>query len=382
VTGMDEERNGLASTPKHRPEIIAIYLSTLFNGGVERVMFNLATSFLERGIEVDIVLDKLSYSPFKEHLPPGANLVVLGAHSIVQRIPRLCGYLRRRRPTAMLSANHFANELAIIARGMAGVNTKIIVSEHTSLSTELARLSWKSPRRLIPRIMRAAYRRADAVVAVSKGVAGDVVNLTHLRDGSVTVIYNPIDFAMVRREALTPVDHPWFLPGAPDVILAIGRLEEQKNFGLLLDAFALVRQQREVRLLILGEGSQRSQLEARILDMGLADTVQLPGFLANPFAYLDRARVLAMSSLWEGFGLVLIEALSLKTPVVATDCPSGPDEALSGGAYGELVPMNDPPALARALMKVLGGDAKSAPDEWLRQFEPGYVADKYLALLS
>lgn len=365
-----------------RGSVIAIYLSTLFNGGVERVMLNLVSSFLERGIEVDVVLDQLHYSPFRDLIPPSANLVVLDARTIVQRVPKLCGYLQRRQPVALLSANHFANEVAILAKGLTGVATRVVVSEHTSLSTELARLPWKSPRHLIPAIMRASYPHADAVIAVSKGVAEDVVNLTNLGEDSVSVVYNPIDFAMVRREAQAPVDHPWFAPGAADVILAIGRLEEQKNFSLLLDAFQLVRGQRDVRLLILGEGSKRIQLETKVIQMGLTEFVQLPGFLPNPFAYLGRARVLAMSSLWEGFGLVLIEALGLGTPVVATDCPSGPHEALSGGAYGELVPMNDPHAFAAALLKVLDGQTKSAPDEWLRQFGTDYVADKYLEVMS
>jgi glycosyltransferase involved in cell wall biosynthesis len=365
--------------------VIAIYLHTLFNGGVERVVFNLAGSFVQRGMEVEIVLDALYYSPFSENVPAGVKLVELGAHSILARPPKLRSYLRQRRPEVLLSATHFANEIAIVAAGLAQGNTRVLVSEHTTLSTELSSLPGTSPRRLIPAIMRATYRHADAVVAVSKGVAEDTVKLSGLPPECVHAIYNPLDFDMIHELAAQPANHPWFAagaePGPPEVVLAIGRLEQQKNFGLLIDAFARVRAERDARLLILGEGSQRVRLQEKIEQMGLNDVVQMPGFLPNPFPFIAKAKVLAMSSLWEGFPLVLIEALSLKTPIVATDCPSGPSEALDGGRYGELVPMNDASALATALLEALGGKTKSAPEEWLRQFHPDYVADEYLKLM-
>jgi glycosyltransferase involved in cell wall biosynthesis len=365
-----------------RPDSVAIYLTTLFNGGVERVIFNLVGSFLAKDIEVDVVLDHLIYSPFKDRIPDGANLIELGANSIFGRVPKLASYLRNRQPDAMLSAMHFANEVAIAATRVSGVKTRVLVSEHTSLSTELACLPWSSPRRLIPKVMRATYGGADGVVAVSKGVAQDVERLAHLAAGQVHVIYNPLDFALIREEALAPVDHPWFQSGAAGVVLAIGRLEHQKNFSLLLEAFRRARPRHDVRLMILGEGSERALLEAKIIELGLHGLVQLPGFLPNPFAYLARAKALAMSSLWEGFPLVLIEAMSLNVPVAATDCPSGPHEALDGGKYGELVPMNDAEALAGALGRVLDGERKSAPGEWLRQFDKDHVAGKYLDLMA
>ena len=365
-----------------RPDSITIYLHTLFNGGVERVIFNLVTSFLQRGIQVDVVLDHLVYTPFKDPIPAGARLIKLGARSIWQRPLKLRNYLRSRRPDVLLSASHFANEIAIISRKLANVNTRIIVSEHASMSTELSYLPWTSPRRtVLPAMIRATYGGADAIVAVSKGVASDTIKLAHPRQEKMHVIYNPLDFTAIRDEALAPVDHAWFEPGAADVILAIGRLERQKNFALLLDAFARVRAERDVRLLILGEGSERNRLEAKIRQMHLEEVVQLPGFLVNPFGYMKRSKVLAMSSSWEGFPLVLIEALILKTPVVATDCPSGPHEALAGGKYGELVAMDDPAALAAALLKTLAGDTKSAPEEWLQQFDMDHVAEKYLSLM-
>jgi glycosyltransferase involved in cell wall biosynthesis len=208
-----------------------------------------------------------------------------------------------------------------------------------------------------------------------------VSGLAHAR---VQTIYNPIDFAALGASAAEPVDGPWFSGDPldrPPVILAIGRLETQKNFPNLLRAFAEVRKVKAVRLLILGEGSERERLTAMVAEMGLGGEVSLPGFVANPAAYMARSGVFAMSSSWEGMPVALIEALTLGVPVVSTNCPNGPAEILANGAYGELVPMDDSPSLAAAILRVLDGEKKTAPPEWLAQFEATKITEQYLALM-
>jgi len=367
---------------RSRPAHVAVYLHTLYNGGVERVMFNLIQGFLDRGIAVDLVLDFLIFSPYEKLLPVGARLVNLGVTGSTQRVTKLVGYLRKERPDAMLSATHFGNEVACVAVRLAGSGTRLILSEHTNLSSDIRDSSGRARRMLLPLTTRWMYPMADAVVAVSDGVAEDMCRVSGLARKYVQTVYNPIDFKGLAAAAKEPLDEAWFAEGEPPVILAIGRLEVQKNFPNLLRAFAEVRRSTPARLLILGEGSERERLTAMVAEMGLGEDVALPGFVANPAAYMARSAVFAMSSSWEGMPVALIEALTLGVPVVSTDCPSGPAEILDKGTYGELVPMDDSPALAGAILKVLGGEKKPSAMEWLAQFDSDLITERYLELMS
>jgi glycosyltransferase involved in cell wall biosynthesis len=207
--------------------------------------------------------------------------------------------------------------------------------------------------------MHRYYPRADAIVAVSRGVADDLARFAGLPRDVIRVIYNPVVGADLPRMAGEPVDHPWFRPGELPVILGAGRLSRQKDFPTLIRAFAEVRRARPARLVILGDGAQRAELEALVRTLGLADAVALPGFTSNPYAHMARAAVFVLSSRFEGFPNVLVEALAVGTPVVATDCPSGPAEILERGRHGRLVPVGQADALARALLATL--DAPGDP---------------------
>jgi len=361
---------------------VAIYMHTLYNGGVERVMFDLIRGFLHRGVAVDLVLDLLIYSPFEKLLPAGVELVKLNAHSPLQRIAKLRDYLSTRRPDAVLSATHFANETACIARALARVPTRLLLSEHTTLSSDIANTSRFSLRSMVIRwTTHRIYPLADAIIAVSNGVADDMCRVSGLARDKVLTIYNPIAATRLFASAAEPLDDPWFSPGASPVILAIGRLETQKNFPNLLHAFAKVRASREAKLLILGEGSEREHLTALVAELGLTADVSMPGFVANPAAYMARAAVFAMSSNWEGMPVAQMEALTLGTPVVSTDCPSGPAEILANGAYGEMVPMDDPTALAEAIERVFSGARKTIPPEALARFDADSITERYLSLM-
>lgn len=364
-----------------KPKKLAVSMHTLYNGGVERVMLNLIQGFLERGIAVDLVLDFLEYSPFVKLLPEGVRVVKLGVTSTKERLPKLMGYLRRERPDALLSATHFANEIACMAVKLTGVPTRLVLSEHTNLSSDI-RDSGKARAKLLPVTTRTIYPMADAIVAVSDGVADDMCRVSGLAREKVTTVYNPIDFAGLRAMAAEPIEDAWFAEGQPPVLVAIGRLEVQKNFPNLLRAFAMLRAKRPVRLIILGEGSAREGLEGMIAEMGLGADVRLPGFVGNPAAYIGRAAAFVMSSSWEGMPVALIEALALGTPIVSTDCPSGPTEVLDGGKYGALVPMDDSAALAREVEKVLDGERTADPAEWLVKFDSAGIVEQYLRLMG
>ncbi|NLD95439.1 MAG: glycosyltransferase, partial [Fibrobacter sp.] len=209
--------------------------------------------------------------------------------------------------------------------------------------------------RLLPTLARVFYPRADAVVAVSKGVASDLVEKVGVPKSIVRVIYNPtVDeeiFSLMRERA----SHPWLGDEGPPVLLSVGRLTAQKRFDVLLRAVSIVRRHRPVRAIILGDGGERSRLGSLAGELGLGDCVSLPGLEKNPYSYMARARLYVMSSAWEGFPNALVEALACGLSVVSTDCPSGPREILAvnelgAGSYGTLVPVDDPQMLAEGIL--------------------------------
>lgn len=334
-----------------RTEKLALFLPSLGGGGAERVMVTLAKALAERGFSVDLVLAKAE-GPYLGDVPEEVRVVDLGARRVLYSLPGLVRYLRRERPAAMLSALNHANIVAIWARSLSRVATRLVVAEHNtlSLSTENAP-SLRA--RVMPLLIKRFYPLAETVVAVSRGVAEDLVALTGLPPDKVKVIYNPVVTPELFAKAEEPLDHPWFQPGEPPVILGVGRLTKQKDFPTLIRAFALVRKERPARLMILGEGEDRPQLEALVWELGLEEDVALPGFVDNPYKYMKRAAVFVLSSAWEGLPTVLIEALALGTPVVSTNCLSGPAEILEGGRWGSLVPAGDESRLAGAVLETL-----------------------------
>ena len=330
---------------------LALFLPSLHGGGAERVKVNLAQGFAERGLKVDLVLAKAE-GPYLSRVSSKVRVVDLRAKRVLYSLPALVQYLRRERPAALLSALNHANVVAIWAKKLACVKTRLVATEHTVLSQSTENTS-SLRGRLMPLLIRLFYPWADAVVAVSRGVAEDLSSMTGLPLNKIKVIYNPVITPELFAKAEEPVDHPWFRPGEPPVILGVGRLTAAKDFPTLIRAFALVHKERPARLMILGEGEDRPELEALVRELGLEQDVALPGFVENPYKYMKRAAVFVLSSRWEGLPTVLIEALALGTPVVSTDCPSGPREILKGGECGLLVPPGDPKKLAEGILRIL-----------------------------
>jgi glycosyltransferase involved in cell wall biosynthesis len=358
---------------------LAVLLPDMVVGGAQRSMLKLAGGIAARGYPIDLVLSS-ARGPFLAEVPESVRVVDLHARRVLTSLPALIHYLRREQPAALLSVLH-ANIVALWATRLGGVPTRLVVSERNTLSSESRNYSSDLRMRLSPKLVKRFYPWADAIVAVSKGVAHDLTEVAGIPRERIRVIYNPIVTPEFRKKAEALLDHPWFGPGQPPVIVTVGRLSVQKDFSSLIQAFARVRRTRRARLLILGEGDERAALEAQVKQFGLEQDVGLPGFVANPYPYMSRAGVFVLSSRWEGLPGVLIEALYCGTPLVATDCPSGPREILADGQYGQLVPVGDTSALAEAIEIALNGDVPRPPRESWRPFELEVVVSEYLDVL-
>lgn len=351
--------------PNHPP--IAIYLPYFDNGGVERMLVNLALGMASLGQQVQFIVCKSS-RPYLATLSGHAELIELGEGGPSELIERTATYLRNAQPCVLLTAKEPDIALASAALVKSGISCRLYIR---AVTNHLQRLRYTNfiRRWYELRNIRHLYRKADGIVAVSNGVADDVRHIVGKHCPSITTARNPVITDDLFRRAQSMPSHPWFDGDIP-IILGIGRFSRAKNFPLLLEAFAQVRQQRPCRLILLGKGRQQGRLEQLSARLGVAQDVDMPGYVENPYPYLRHASLFVLSSLWEGSPNVLTEALALGCPVVATDCPSGPREILQDGKFGSLVPMNDATALAQAMLDTLRQPPSA---EALRQATLGYT---------
>ncbi|NQS72520.1 MAG: glycosyltransferase [Desulfobulbaceae bacterium] len=359
---------------------ISLFLPSLRGGGAERVMVTLANGIADRGYQVDLVLAKAE-GPYLKDVIPTVRVIDLGASRVLFSLLPLVRYLRKARPNALLSALNHANVVAISAVKIANIDTRIVVSERNTLShAQRGVVSGRG--KYVPWFMRWLYPAANGVVAVSSGVADDLALSIGLPRERIDVVYNPVATDDVYKRSRQPVDMSCLKNQEQPIVLAVGRLTKQKNFQTLIQAFANVRKQRRASLVILGEGELRSQLEELVRQLDLADHVALPGFVENPFAWMRASSLFVLSSAWEGFGNVLVEAMACGTPVVSTDCPSGSAEILENGKWGRLVPVGDAEALTQAILATL--DETTHPDVMARAADFGVdrAVTGYLQLFS
>lgn len=345
---------------------VALFLPSLEGGGAERVSLLLAQGLKERGAEVDLVLAQ-AQGPYLSAVPKGVRVVDLGAPRVLLSLFPLLAYLRKEKPEVLVSSLSHANLIAYWARSLSKIPTRVFLAEHIPVkSGRWGTISVKE--RIVLTLLRRVYPRADGVVAVSEGLAEELISFFGVPSDKVHTIYNPVVSEELFRKAEETAPHLGFdsFPDLP-VVLAVGRLTRQKNFSLLLRAFARVRKRVESRLLILGEGPERKRLEALIQELELSEHVALPGFVPNPYPYMRKAAVFVLSSLYEALPTVLIEAMALGTPLVATDCPYGPREILEGGRWGQLVAVDDEVGLANAMQEVLENPPPSEERELMRK---------------
>jgi glycosyltransferase involved in cell wall biosynthesis len=363
---------------------LAIYLPTLVGGGAERAMLNLAIEFAKRGFIVDFVLAQCE-GAFMTEFPDSINLVKLNPIHLkfgrsIFSLPFLVRYIRHERPVGIVTALH-ANVIALWAKRLVGVPLKVVITEQNTLSMQRKTQSTLL-RKITSWLIEQNYPLADEIVAVSIGVAEDLSAIAKIPRDRITVLANPVITPLVKEKTKEKIDHFWFNPGEPPVIVSVGRLTAQKDFPMLIKAFSDVRSIMPVRLMILGDGPDREALFSLVNELGLEKDISMPGFIHNPYPYMAHASVYVLSSRWEGLPTVLIEALQCGTPVIATDCPSGPREILQGGKYGKLIQVGDQNSLSKAIIETLNSNRNCPPKESWLPYEADHITDEYLRFLN
>lgn len=358
-------------------ERVAIILPDLRPGGAERLHVNLAEEWIRNGFSIEFVL-RNAIGDLLDHLPASASVVDLKAARVRNVFVPLVKYLKESKPDAIIAAMWPLTVFAPLAAQLAGYKGRVIISEHSPLSIAYGRHG-----RLHKLVMRASqrigYSMADVRVAVSSGIADDLATLSGLSREQFTVIHNPAALGKVNPHSAWPAQ---LNARAGPVILTVGILKPVKRHDLLIEAFSRLPQSLGATLCILGEGQMRGQLEQQIDRLGLQGRVLLPGFVLDPGPWYAHSDLFVLTSDYEGFGNVLVEALEYGLPVVSTDCPVGPREILADGQFGKLVPVGDPQALSGAILDALTEKGDPLALQMRAQdFSLQSIAQKYLDVI-
>ena len=351
-------RDPVSERPGEDRRRVALFLPTLAGGGAERRMLEVARQLSAIGLAVDLIVSRRG-GAWWGSVPPSIRLIDLEAWKTPTSLPGLVRYIRRERPDAMIATLPQCCATALIAKSFVGGDFRLIVRQETVYATQydLVNVDIKAAMAT----MRTLLHQADAVWAVSHYVAEELKRLAPKAAALVEVVENPVVDADLPARAKQPVAHPWFENSTVPVVLAVGRLENfSKDHPTLLRAFEIVAKRRPARLVVLGDGPDRSELEALAQHLGISDRVDFPGFQMNPVAYMTRAQAFVLTSTYEGLPGVMIEALACGTSVVSTDCPGGVREVLEGGKWGRLVPIGDEAALADAICDALDNPMRPA----------------------
>jgi glycosyltransferase involved in cell wall biosynthesis len=332
---------------------VCLFILKFGDGGVERMMVNIARGLALLGGKVDFII-KNSNAPYLHLLPDTVRVIQFPVAKQSKALPLLLDYLQQNDPHILLSAKILDDEIALRAKRSHTGRTRFFLRPGTALVSRMkARGTGWVRRWLKTRNLVKLFNQADGIVAVSQGVADEVVQLNNSCRDRITVIKNPTITPELYKLSEAEPTEPWLRPDQSPLILGIGGLRRQKDFPTLIRAFAQVRQKIPSRLMLLGQGNKEGQLKQLAEELSIGDDFRLAGFVENPYVYLKHAALFVLSSQWEGSPNVLTEALALGTPSVSTDCPSGPYEITRAGEVAPLVPVGDVDRLAEAMLQTL-----------------------------
>lgn len=354
---------------------LTIIAATSGHSGVDTVIRNLLPEFAKLGLRVDVITIK-NHGPYLGSLPENCRNIKLDAKHIETSLPGLIRYLREERPKAILSDKDRVNRVSLLARSLSGVSCRVAVRLGTTVSVNLKNKGFfqaafqRSSIRLL-------YKLANSVIVPSQGVADDLSGIMRVPAEKLSVLPNPIINQNLYRAAEQPLCEQWLQLSEAPLIVAVGSLTARKDYQTLIEAFSKLRSEMPARLALIGDGPCRDELENQAIKLGVRDEILFAGYQENPYPWIARADVFAHTSRWEGLGIVLVEALALGTPVVSTNCPSGPAEILGNGRYGHLVPIGDTESLASNLALVIK-QGEVVPPNVIDRFNASTAAREYV----
>lgn len=358
---------------------ILLMYRDLTHGGVQKIMVYVANYFAGCGYDVTLLVGEAK-GPYLNLLSSDVKVISINTKNRYSLCKHLITLLRHHKPDILFTGVPSFNLIAIIAKYISLTNTKVIISEHSNTFKEFSKsknFSYKLSFLLIPFL----YRFSDAIIAVSKGVAKDLSKFSFIPCDSIKTIYNPAYSKSIAQVSKFEVNEDWFEYKDCPVIIGVGRLTEQKDFSTLLDAIYTLRKTRNVKLIIVGDGPMYADLQMKIDSYGLNAYVKLVGFKENPISWINKADVFVLSSKWEGFGNILVEALAAGTTIVSTDCKSGPSEILKGGQLGYLVPTCDVKAMSEKIAYAIDNPiSKAVLTNAAEEYDEDFIMKEYESL--
>ncbi|MDD5439061.1 MAG: glycosyltransferase [Candidatus Omnitrophica bacterium] len=359
-------------------------IPSLTGGGAERIVQLVSKNLPREKYSLKIVVfnDTRAYD-----IPGDIEVVSLHkkrASDFFGLIMRLAQHIDAGQPDIVIGSLTYANFVSIAAVWISKSRPKLIITEHNNLRKDFRTERFYPVRMMLVRLL---YPYADRIICVSKGCADDIAGMLGLVRTRIEVIYNPVsleDIGVLKNESL---HHPWFNPKQMPIVISAGRLAKQKGFDILLKAFSLVRQRTQARLLILGDGTELAALRELSNKLNIDKDVSFLGFQENPFNLIKHSEIFVLSSLWEGFGNVIVEAMACGTCVVASDCSFGPGEIITHGINGYLVQPGDEVALSNTLIELLSNQdlrqkMRTAALIRSRDFSVDNIIERYDAVLN
>lgn len=365
---------------------ITFFIPNLQIGGAERTVVRLSNKLteLDHNVEVVVTTDQ---GELKSEFNREVDIINLGVKTIpnigvLSSVPHLIKFFKNSSPDIFVSFMKHSNIAALIAHQFVPGAGPIIISERNPPSQTLNN-NHKLRKVTILSLMKICYPHADAITSLSNGVAKDLAACIDIDSRNIQTIYNPVYNSKLVGMMNEEVHHRWFENNDLKTVIGVGTLKPQNDFSTLISAFSMVIKRRDARLIIVGEGEQRNELETLVQRLGLEQVVELPGQINNPFPYMKEASLFVSSSAWEGFGNVIVEAMACGCPVVATDCLSGPREILQDGEYGPLVPVGQPDKMADAIITTLDNPPSSKKlVERAQTFSADRITKEYISLFN
>lgn len=363
---------------------ICFFLPTLNFGGIEANTIRLANSFVESGYDVDLVIGNVT-GEYLNRIDKKINVISINKKTLISMLLPLVRYIKQKKPSVIITGGEGANILLCTTK-LFVQKTKIIISIRTNLTNEYKESNSMKKKLLFPFLSRRLYKKANRVVAVSEGVANDASEFLKIPRDKLKVIYNPILDNSLIKQKNEKVTHKWLVYRENKVVISVGRLVKAKDYLTLIQSFKVVKEKlSNVKLLILGEGPEREKIQAEINKYNLNSDVEIVGFVQNPYSYMSNADLFVLSSKWEGFGNVIVEALATGIPVVSTNCPSGPSEILNDGEFGSLVPVGNVEIMSKEIISSLSNNNEKKiynRENRAKDFSVEVSKDKYINLIE